>query len=334
MLLLQIAVVTGLFPMIVYTAILWWLDHWEREPLPLVAGVFLWGAVPAVVATVIGSVLLEVVLSVALWNNPEFRDLAGAVLIAPVVEELCKAGALLMLFLFMRHHIDSLLDGILYGAAVGFGFAAVENVLYFATSTDGSPEQVTVLIFLRAIAFGLNHAFYTSLTGLGFAIARFQSQRILRIMAPLVAVAMAMFFHATHNFLVSTSSTGIFLSLMIVWFSLFWMFVIVLASLFHQGTLLRKGIEEEVRLGVITPVQALRACSFKHRLFYGFFLLGIPISKRMNPRRLNQLCGRLALKKYQFSRHGEQVASDEILALRQQVAELSRKLDEANARQY
>jgi RsiW-degrading membrane proteinase PrsW (M82 family) len=34
----------------------------------------------------------------------------------------------------MRQEIDSPIDGLVYGGIIGFGFAAVENVLYLASA--------------------------------------------------------------------------------------------------------------------------------------------------------------------------------------------------------
>ena len=47
-----------------------------------------------------------------------------AMLVAPASEELAKGLALLALLLFFRREIDSVVDGVLYGCLVGFGFSA------------------------------------------------------------------------------------------------------------------------------------------------------------------------------------------------------------------
>lgn len=58
----------------------------------------------------------------------------------------------------MRHEFDGVLDGLTYGAIIGFGFAMTENFLYFIGAfSEGGFVDLTVLIFLRAVIFGLNH---------------------------------------------------------------------------------------------------------------------------------------------------------------------------------
>ena len=48
----------------------------------------------------------------------------------PFLEELSKGFVLFLLFLMLPNEFDGLLDGLIYGALVGIGFAMVENVKY------------------------------------------------------------------------------------------------------------------------------------------------------------------------------------------------------------
>ena len=113
-----VCVFMGLVPMIIYTAIMWWLDHWEREPLPLVIGCFLWGAVPSVMFAIIWSVFFDVLATEVFYGETVLRVVSYSI-IAPLTEETAKGIGLLIVFLFFRKEIDSLLDGILYGAVIG-----------------------------------------------------------------------------------------------------------------------------------------------------------------------------------------------------------------------
>ena len=97
----------------------------EREPLGAVLRAFLAGAL------VVLAVLVAVVPIARMEVRFEGHWLQGAYvafLLAAVPEELGK-------YLFLRrhirsHHCDEPMDGLLYGALVSLGFAAVENVLY------------------------------------------------------------------------------------------------------------------------------------------------------------------------------------------------------------
>ena len=68
-------------------------------------------------------------------------------MIAPVVEETGKGLFLVIVVVFRRAQIHGLLDGLIYGALVGVGFAFVEDILYYLSSLDSGALGVT--FFLR-----------------------------------------------------------------------------------------------------------------------------------------------------------------------------------------
>ena len=173
---LFISLAAAIIPTVIYVLIFYWADRYEREPLWLTAVAFIWGAVPAIIVSIIGEFVLG-------WQSIDAPDsVAGAIvngaIIAPIVEELAKGTALLLIFWFMRHEFDGVLDGVVYGALIGFGFAMTENFFYFVGAYDeGGYGQLSFVIFLRAVLFGLNHAFYTGLTGIGLGMARWVHRR-------------------------------------------------------------------------------------------------------------------------------------------------------------
>lgn len=195
---LFLAIVVGFLPMVVYALVLWWFDRYEKEPLGLLVAAFLWGAVPAVIFSLIAELALDVPIS--LLVRPTAASLVSAAVVAPVAEEVFKGGALLLLFLFFRSEVDSLIDGVLYGGLVGFGFAAVENTLYFGGSLmESGLGQFAALAVFRAFLFGLNHALFTGLLGLGMAWGRAASNGLVKVGAPLLGLLAGIAAHATHN---------------------------------------------------------------------------------------------------------------------------------------
>jgi len=193
-----LVLVVGILPMVVYALILWWFDRYEKEPLSLLIAAFLWGAIPAIIFSIIAELILGVPISY--FVDPMTADAVGATVIAPIVEETFKGLALVLLLLFFRKEIDSPLDGIIYGGLVGFGFAAVENVFYIA---DGFLESglggLAFLTILRAFVFGLNHALFTGLTGLGLALVRTSPNVLVKAGAPVVGLLLGMMAHGVHN---------------------------------------------------------------------------------------------------------------------------------------
>ncbi len=193
-----LVVTVGVVPMVAYALVLWWLDRYEKEPWGLLAAAFGWGAVPAVLFSLLAELALNVPIS--LFVRPEATSLVQATLIAPVAEELFKGAALVLLFAFFRSEIDSAIDGILYGGLVGFGFAAVENTLYLGgTLLEAGLGAFAGLALVRSVAFGLNHAMFTGLFGLGMAWGRSATDVRLKVGAPLAGLMAGMGAHAFHN---------------------------------------------------------------------------------------------------------------------------------------
>src|SRR5699024_11787194 len=57
-------------------------------------------------------------------------SIIGAVFQAPVVEESTKTVLLVIIVLAARRYFEGPLDGLVYGALIGAGFAFTENILY------------------------------------------------------------------------------------------------------------------------------------------------------------------------------------------------------------
>src|SRR5438105_15896766 len=51
---------------------------------------------------------------------------------APLVEEFWKGLAIFGVFFFLRREFDGVVDGIIYATFCALGFAAVENITYYA----------------------------------------------------------------------------------------------------------------------------------------------------------------------------------------------------------
>ncbi len=152
---------------------IWLLDLFEREPISLVLAAFLWGGVVAIgLAVTVNTSLIE---ALAKLFGPNFAQTWGAAVVAPPVEETLKYLGVVMIFLIARSEIDDLFDGFVYGALVGLGFAAVENVQYFiqAVAGAGGGDQIGPvfgMFVLRSVLVGAYmHVMWTGLTGLGFA---------------------------------------------------------------------------------------------------------------------------------------------------------------------
>ncbi len=145
------------------------LDLYEREPIPLLAAAFVWGAVAATTLAAIGNAGWGIV--VARLAGPEFASRWTAALTAPFVEEILKGVGVVLIVLIARDEVDDVMDGFVYGALCGLGFTVVEDVFYFIGVFGGDVGGVLRGFFVRVIASGLySHVLYTGLVGMAIAI--------------------------------------------------------------------------------------------------------------------------------------------------------------------
>ncbi|MBM4424416.1 MAG: PrsW family intramembrane metalloprotease [Chloroflexi bacterium] len=327
---LLLSIVMGIAPMIVYASFLWWLDRWEKEPLHLLAAAFLWGFIPSAIGALIAQIILEIPASALMYFGEAgafAHDLLSAAVIAPITEETIKAAAVLLIFIFFYREFDSMLDGILYGSLAGFGFAAIENILYFVSVGSEDPSGLGCLIFMRAFLFGLNHAFFTSLTGIGFAMARYQKNIALKFIFPLLGLAGAMFAHGLHNGLVTLGIVGFPIAIAADWMGALGVLVVALVSLYHEANWIKKYLAEEVSMGTLSAAQAATAWSFVGRIGVGFEAMRSGPGKWWRTRQFYQQCAELAYKKHQLSKMGNEESNRAIIEkLRGEVRRLSEQV--------
>ena len=322
--LVGLSIVLGVVPMLLYAAVLWWIDFWEREPRRLIVAGIVWGAGPSILLVLVVQPYFVGAFSNSAYYDPSRAARIATVGITPLVEESIKAVGVLLLFAMFRREWDSLLDGIIYGAVVGFGFAAVENVVFFVRVGREFPDALGLVVLLRSVAFGMIHALYTSLFGLGLAAAYLSGRRRWRIVFPALGFVAAVAAHRLHNWLTIDALGGVVKSLVADWLGLVWMLVIILLSLRRQSRCIQQSTLEEVALGTITPRQAEAATQLAHRV-RGGLATWTAGSARRSEKRVHELCGELALAKRRREQFGPNDSLDrEIAALRAELAGLSR----------
>jgi len=319
---LCLAPVLAFGPMILYAAFAWWFDRFEKEPLWLIAAAFLWGSVPTVLLSLCAQVPAVAIFQAALGQSA--GGAMSAILVAPFTEELFKGLFVFLLFLLYRREIDSLYDGFLYGSLVGFGFAATENVFYFlgAASAGGLGGMFGNFI-ARAILFGLNHAAFTALTGLGFAAARLSTSALVRLTAPVLGLGGAMAFHALHNAVATLTEATQSPLVCLLWVPFDWagallIFAIALYGLTRERRWLRQYLREEVEAGVLPEALYRQSASILGRIGmrWGALLRGdMDTFRRLGW--IYALATELAFRKHQRIALGEARWEPEIQRLRE-----------------
>lgn len=315
----------GIIPMLFFAWVVYWMDRFEKEPKLLLGGVFLWGALVAAGA----AYLLNTALGIGVYlftSSETATDLATGSLIAPVIEEMLKGAAVILVFLMVHREFDSIMDGIVYASIVALGFAATENTLYIYR--DGylayGWEGLLILIFVRVILVGWQHPFYTAFTGIGLAAARLNHNAVVKLLAPISGLALAIFTHALHNtFAIVLKGVGGFvLGTIFDWSGWIFMFLFVLWALYREQIWISRHLREEVTLGIITPGQYHTACSTVQQSLVRF---GALLNGRFKATsRFYQVCAELAFKKHQRQTMGEETGnSPAINQLRAELAVLS-----------
>jgi RsiW-degrading membrane proteinase PrsW (M82 family) len=181
------------------------LDYLEREPPLLQATAFAWGALVATSTAITGNAALLNVL--AKLVSPEFAAHWGPALVGPTIEEILKTLGVVAIVLIARAQINSVLDGMVYGALVGLGFQVLEDIIYAvnAVTLIGHGDQVGPVVatfFLRGFLAGLwSHTLFSALAGAGIGYWMVCTNRPLwqRLAAAGGGLAGAWFFHFLWN---------------------------------------------------------------------------------------------------------------------------------------
>lgn len=320
------SIIAAIIPTLFFVFVIYLFDHYEKEPVWLLTAAFLWGAIPSIIAAFILNTGLGIPLYIVL--GPGLADATSATLIAPPVEETLKGLALVGILILWRHEIDSPLDGIIYGAMVGMGFAMVENVYYFLNVyAQGGLEEWGINIFIRAFIFGLNHALFTSLTGLGIAIARLSRRGAVRIGAPVLGWMGAIFVHFVHNLTASLAAAVgpvvCLVTLFNAWGGAFLVLIIIVWALLQEHRWIKKYLAEEVEQGLLSRDHYQNAYSSTRRTaHYTSLLFNRGPAAYMDGIRFYHRCSELAYKKHHYELLQESKSEELTQSLRKEIRRL------------
>ncbi len=315
----------GFAPMFLFAYILYWLDHYEKEPLPLLIGVFAWGMVVAAG----GSYVLNTLFGISVFEitgSPELSDLTTGSISAPIFEESLKGLAVLLVFLVFRREFDSILDGIVYAGIAALGFAATENTLYIWRGYEsGGWGGLAVLVFIRVILVGWQHPVYTAFIGMGLALARTNRSLFVKTLAILGGWGMAMLTHSTHNTLAAFTSVEnltCLIGTVLDWTGVLFMFAVILLAGWMERRNIIKHLKEEVQMGVIDSGHYNTASSAWRQGFAR--LTALFGGKYRATSRFYQVVGELAHKKHQLTKMGDEGGNIAIIQrYREELARLS-----------
>ncbi|HEY0239344.1 MAG TPA: PrsW family intramembrane metalloprotease, partial [Friedmanniella sp.] len=188
----------------------------------------------------------------------------AAIFVAPFVEEAAKGSVLFWLAILMRYAWVSRLSGIVLAGLSGTAFAFVENILYYgrayryAARTIGSvsPEEALHQTFVvRGLFTFFGHPLFTSMTGIGLAVALRSKSKTVRIVAPLAGYCAAALLHMSFNTAASLLSERqqIFVLIFVAVPLVLGLVGFVVRQLLSQGRLVRTRLGDYVRVGWLEP---------------------------------------------------------------------------------
>lgn len=187
-------------PSVLCLSFIWWLDKYDREPPLVVCAMFLGGAVLSIFLATQGQTTFSQIAHAHSWilNHPADYTRVSAIISGPAIEEVAKLVVLLPLLAYRQ--FDNMTDGFVYGAAVGFGFAATENYIYLHHVQPESALFVSTLV-VRTSYCSVSHAVYTAIVGASLGFGRYR--RPTHALASLgLGLGVAVTAHALWNSLV------------------------------------------------------------------------------------------------------------------------------------
>ena len=253
-----VGAVLALLPLPIYVALALWVDRYEPEPRHLLVRAFIWGAGAAtLIAIIVNSIGIAIV---GAEFGQDVGEIYGGSVSAPIVEEGAKAVALFGVYRWRRSELDGVLDGIVYAAMVGLGFATTENILYYGSEAVEGDVGVGTIFVMRGVASPFAHPVFTAMTGIGLALAATATTRGRRVIAPALGLLGAILLHSAWN--TSTIDPGAFvLTFLFVMFPVFVALIVVsVIARRRDGRRVTAYLEPEVQRGLLT-YEDLRALS-------------------------------------------------------------------------
>ncbi len=308
----------GIVQTVVYLLFIRAIDLYEREPLRYVVPVFVWGFTVAVAASLFFNTIFAFTVSTV--ASRAVTDFLTAVVGAPVIEECSKGLALLIIFLIAYAarrrsglvEFAGVMDGIVYGSAVGFGFAIAEDILY-------GVQYGAETFLMRRIFGGFAHAAFTSLTGIGIGLIPFVNHRMLKPIPPLLGLLGAILLHATFNFTASTLGP---LAYVILFFVVLAYLIIIVVCLAFERRTIRSELRDEVGTTISAEEYAILPTFFRRTGYYLRLIFSGHLRAWTGARRLHAAAVDLAFAKRLARRSPTPVRAERVTALRRKISDL------------
>lgn len=194
----------ALLPVLLFLAFLFLLDSFKLVVKKLLLFSLAWGLVCALLAYVVNTRMLGM-FSLSFETYSRY--------FAPAVEELLKI--VFIIVLIRRKRIGFIIDAVIYGFAVGAGFALAENIFYLYTN----PNPNLLVWIIRGLGTSIMHGGCTALFSLILVGAKSREKTLPLSFLPALAAAYtihSLFNHFYLNPIVQTIGIVILLPVLFV----------------------------------------------------------------------------------------------------------------------
>lgn len=302
---LLIGLVSATLPVPLYLVLVLWIDRYEAEPFWMLATAFFWGALVAVFFAFLINTVSGLAVTLA-TNSVRAGHTFGAVISAPIVEESSKALILFIFFFWKKDEFDGVIDGIVYAAMAGLGFAMTENIQYYGRAVlEAGGGGLTLVFILRGALAPFSHPMFTSLTGIGLGLARQSRSTAIKWIAPPLGLMAAISMHSIWNGsgVIFGGAAFILTYILIMIPAFFIMLVVIVLALRREGQIVREYLTPDYQGGLLTQQEYNQLVTIRGRMGASFNALSRGgFGHWRSARQLNQMASELAFHRSRVAR--------------------------------
>ena len=302
---LLIGLVSATVPVPLYLVLVLWIDRYEAEPAWMLGTAFFWGALVAVFIAYLLNTASAIAVQM-MTNSARAGGTFAAVISAPIVEESAKALILFIFFFWKKDEFDGVIDGIVYAAMAGLGFAMTENIQYYGKAVmAGGSGGLTLVFILRGALAPFSHPMFTSLTGIGLGLARQSRSTAVKFIAPVMGLLAAISMHSIWNGsgAIFGGAVWVLTYILLMIPSFFIILVVIILALRREGQIVRENLVTDYQEGLLNQQEYDRLCTIRGRMGSSFnaFSRG-GFRNWQAARQLNQTASELAFHRSRVAR--------------------------------
>jgi RsiW-degrading membrane proteinase PrsW (M82 family) len=165
--LVMVGIVLAVVPALIWLLAFYQQDRLEPEPKRYIVGIFLLGAI---LSEAIARPLVRDVFEVQNWlYDSALVGILGSIFIVGFIQEFLKYAGV-RYTVYNSPEFDERIDGIIYGAAIGLGFATMQNIRYVVDNNGVDLSVGAIQVAVNALA----HASFSGVVGYFLGRAKFE----------------------------------------------------------------------------------------------------------------------------------------------------------------